>query len=393
MKLKRKHLIYHICAYIIILQLIVGCSPTSNHSTSNINDNPTPITESDENKHKDSFLNNENESINNKPSNNNNFLENLKPFFVYAADKTYVIDYENNKIATAHRILNVDKQFLSLDFSKSMFNTNNLSKSVDLPIEDCDLIQNVFIMDDYAISNCQFDCPPDRSKIQVWDIRSYSMIGELHIGWDEYCSYYNSMIYAPDNNRFLLSGPSSYARMFSINPLKEIQISNDENLVGQLTSSPDKKYVVADNRALWRWNDDGIEFITSVSPPRTANLLSVSSNAEYLVYEYRGGQNSDFVIVEKRESKSEVFRISKDDLMYGGFSPDYSALSPDGKYLFISGDTLVNNVEEYYVIQINIATSEFIHNFGPHNSSAFPSKLRIEYLPESIINNWEWESY
>ena len=393
MGLSRKLTILQICSYLLLILVLAGCSPPLNYSTNNSKDNPSPITQSDENNSKDRLSNNSKEPENDGALNNENFVKNLTPFFVYAADKTYVIDYVNNKISTTHRLLNVDKRFLSLNIPTSIFNSKDLSKLGDLPIEDCGLIQNVFIMDNYAISNCQYDCPPDQSKIQVWDIRSNSMIGELHIGWDEYCSYYNSLVYAPDNGRFLLSGPSSYARMFRINPLEEIEISNDENLVGQLTSSPDKKYVVADNRALWKWNDDGIEFIQAVSPPRTANMLSISSNAEYLVYEYRGGQNSDFVIVEKRETKSEIFRINKDDLMYGGFYPNYSAISHDGKYLFVSGYTLVNNIEEYYVIQIDISSGDFVHNFGPNYSNSFPSKLRIEYLPESIINNWVWESY
>ena len=154
MGLPIKSAIFQINSLFIIVLILVGCSPPSNYSSNYLNENPSTLTQSYEIDGKDGSSNNENGSVNNKPLNNENTQENQKPFFVYASDKTYVIDYENNKIATAHRILNVDKRFLSLDFSKSMFNTNNLSKSVDLPMEDCDLIQNVFILDYYAISNC-----------------------------------------------------------------------------------------------------------------------------------------------------------------------------------------------------------------------------------------------
>ena len=315
----------------------------------------------------------------------NKNTDELIPVFIFNADNLYIVDYEMNTYYINHRAYSINKDF-EVNYGNPLVR-DLLSGEVvgQIQLSNCDHPGSNFLIENYMVILCEYDCPPDQDKIQAWDFSNNSYIGEIHVGWAEYCSNYVYFAHAPDNNRFLLSSPQGYTRLFSINPFQELSMDADDYIGGELVSSPDKTYVVANGESLWKWTNNGIEFVDKF---QASNYLSVSSNVEFAVYrDYSKSPEVEMVVFD-RVNNNEVLRISEDDLMYGGFDIDKSALSHDGEYLFLSG----KNIDDYYIIVMKTRTGEFLRNFGPFGNLV-PGGLRIEYLPESIRKNWVWEDY
>lgn len=316
----------------------------------------------------------------------------LSPYFVFYADELYVVDYENRKIFQVWDGIYLTERYI-VDFGSSrILQTANHREYTNLLITKCPYMSGNNVFDHYFLILCQVSNFPD-NNMQLFDIRDGVQVGFHDFNAEGNSTVYHSILPSPDNKYFLLWDFSAFTRLFSVIPFQEIPINTDVQFSGELIASPDRKYVIANNEVLLKWNDNSIEVVDIFNYPEI--LLAASSDANELAFRVLGSNYADDIIVVDRYSGNEIFRYPVVDLLYGGFDPDYATFSPDGDYLWISGEGLYSENEgDQYVLQIDLRASEVVHVFGPFpNNEGLPWKLRIEYLPDQIRDTWAWEGY
>lgn len=321
--------------------------------------------------------------------------DSLSPFFVFNANKLYVVDYSKRKIATPRTGYFITERYIVNWGSSNIFRTTTQDEYKTLDI-DCPNIGSVYPFDNYFLNLCQ-GANFQKNEMQLYDIRDNLLVGsyDFNVGGN-YVEYFLWITSSPDYKYFLAYDPSNEAkRIFSVDPLQPMPINEEIRIVGDVFSSPDRNYLIVGNSGretlLLKWNDGELEVIERIEFP--SKLLATSSDAQQLVIQSKNSNNEDEVLVIDRNTGEVIYRYPAMDLLYGGFFPDYAALAHDGSYLFISGEAgYSENDGDYYVLMIDVASGKFINNFGPYNDG-IPFALRIEYLPDSIRNTWDWEDY
>lgn len=316
----------------------------------------------------------------------------LSPYFVFQTDQLFVVDYDNRKVSRLRDGVYLTERYIVDYGSSRIMQTATLKEYTNLPITNCPYMSGNYVFDHYFLILCQASNFPE-NNMQLVDIRDGVQVGFHDFSPEGNSTVYHSILPSPDNKYFLLWDFFAFTRLFSVNPFQEIPVNSDVQFSGELTASPDRKYVIANKEALLKWNENRIEVVDIFNYPEI--LLAASSDANELALRVLGSNYADDIIVVERNSGNEIFRYPVVDLLYGGFDPDYATFSPDGGYLWISGEGLYSENEgDRYVLQLDIRASEVVHVFGPFpNSEGLPWKLRIEYLPELIRDTWVWEGY
>ncbi len=322
----------------------------------------------------------------------------LVPFFIFHQRDTVIIDYEKGLYATKEDIYSLNEKY-TVDYGQPQVRdvvTGKLLLQIKFP--NCDFPTDNYLVGDYLVNRCGFrDDAPDSEKIQAWNLSDNSYIGEIPLNYNGLYVYFAE---APDSNHFLLSGPFAYTRLFRFDPFQELPMQAKGSLTKDLFPSPDKKFVISENRALWRWTGNDVELIESVPELSPSHeILSVSTDADYVVYLYHYVDNKmipSTLIVKDRKTNIEVLSLSQDDPIFSGLEIRDSAISHDGSLLLVS---TIKNLSvgtvgkfEYYLFVIQTKSGEVLHQFGPL-SGPVPQRLSVEYLPEAIRETWVWEKY
>ncbi len=346
------------CAACILIS--VGCSG-ANGSLSNIQ----PDTSSTEN------------NISNGPS------EELIPVLVYSADKLTIVDYERNKyIETASPSASINKKYIwSGGYVKDVKTLETLKT---ISSDGCILYTGGFIsLDRMALLNCT---PPDSTDnssyyMRVINVQDGSTEKEFFLE-----DLYTDIITSPDGKMFAIAGGSMCGRIFDTNTLEELPQPSDCEFAGFLNPSADPHYFLAmdsnRNVCIWQWTANGVEKVREYGVSGIS-AASISAEGKILAYDPMGNPG-DFVF-EDFLSGAELTRINYP------YQTDWeSALSPDGSFFFLS--TTEEGGEDYYLIVFDLKNNRLVHKFGPYGIT-IPSYLRIEYLPASIRDLWDWISY
>lgn len=324
----------------------------------------------------------------------NTFPDNVIPYFVFNHHDLYVIDYEKSRYSRNENAIIINQKFAVDWGDPRIYDTRSGEIISKINWNNCEEPLYYNLSENFLIIICTFEEQPELNKIQAWDLSKNSFLGEITLGPNGI--QYQYFASSPNEDRFLISAIGYPSKLFTISPFQEISLDNRAEIQGELVSSPDKQFFISKFGYinLWKWTENGVEIIdTGIGTPYP-NLLSVSPNAELLVYsDYENGKSglgTANIKVFDRITKQEIFNVLEKNLMVGGFIVDEAALSPDGKYLFVNGIKEVGSYE-YFVIVINIDSVSVEHSFALRNG--VPNKLRIEYLPVSIRNSWSWEGY
>lgn len=333
------------------------------------------------------------------PESKSNNSNDLTPFFLFNKNETYIIDYEKGQYSIKNKNYSINKDYMVNNWGiPTIYDVVTGERLFTISDLNCEVDPYNFLIGDYLINRCGFhDDNPNSEKIQAWDLSKNAYIGEIPL---TYNGFYVNFAASPDNTHFLLSGLEAYARLFSIDPFQEISMQANRGLIQDLFSSPDKEYIISDNRALWKWTGNDVELIESI-PELSASheILSVSSEADYIVYLYHHLEHKAIpstLIVKDRKTNIEVLNISQNDPIFSGLEIRDSAISHDGYTLLVSTSKNLSvgtiGKFEYYLFVIQTKTGKVLHQFGPL-SGPIPQRLRVEYLPETIRDTWVWENY
>lgn len=328
------------------------------------------------------------------PESLNSLSDEVIPFFVFNHQDLYVIDYEKSRYSKNENAININQKFAVDWGDPRIFDTRSGEVISKIYWNNCEEPFYNNLSENFLIIICTFDEQPELNKIQAWDLLNNSFLGEIPLGPNGI--QYQYFASSPTEDQFLISSYGYPSKLFTISPFQEISFDKQAEIQGELVSSPDKQFFISKfgYSYLWKWTENGIENIDSGIATPYPDLLSVSPNAEFLVFsDYENGKSglgTANIKVFDRIKKQEIYNVVENNLMAGGFIVDEAALSPDGKYLFVSGSKGVGSYE-YFVIIINIDSGSVEHSFALRNG--VPNKLRIEFLPVSIRNSWLWEGY
>lgn len=364
---------------ILVLELVLACSPTDLALSTEVSQVkiPNDVTNTPES---------QSLPIEEVPLEQHEFTTDLVPMFYYDYDFTYVIDYQRSKY------VKLDFNQVNSKYYTSLRNNGNEISFFDIVSRqnvqtvhksDCNYLAIHFLAGDYLLTHCkERTCPPRESTIQFWHVPSNKLIKSFEVGSETGCYSYLDSIVSPDGRFVLLTG-TLLTNLFSIDPPEEIEI--DEYMGIFFNPSADNEFFVGNDRDLFKWVDNGFNFVESVGTPYSSNYLSVSAGAKQMAYR-DSSSDPNALVVYDRENQKEVLRVYESDIMGGDGMINNTAFSHDGQLLLISGE----QDDEQIVLLLDISTMNILYSNQTQNMIARP---RVINLPESVRDAWDWQDY